>query len=486
TSTKATSTKVTTEEKVNVGATSNIAQPKKKKKKKPIVVEQQPKVVKSVEEMYAEKLQTPAYSKVSSTERERKIKVRKKFVPQNNKQVQAEENLFGFEIKDLKVGELFDCRVIEIVKDGYIVQVEGAYKEGIIENDQVETKLEVGSVVKAVLYRVYDEVNYLSLTKADLYNEIKNYESKFEEKQIVKGKIVGFERNNFKVKLDNGVNASIFIRNLDTTYIANPEPYIGHEYEFLIKKILPTNNCRFELTRRELLVEQEKETAATIEVNSVITVKNFTANKAGLEFNYKGLRGFIPFKETSHSFVKDVNDLDIDLTQEHDVLVLEKKQGKFGVGIVGSFSRLMASPWDTFIEKYTINDQVTAPIVNKKDYGLFVQIIPGVRGLLHRNEFNSEFAAQFKEVQINQEITTFIDGIDHDKKLVSLSMIDKSQVETEETVVTDEVAQVAENTSVDVTSTEDVSTNEITLDKEPNEEIASLISEIGEIMEEEN
>lgn len=345
-----------------------------------------------------------------------------------NKKPKQEENLeelFGVEVKDVKIGEITNAEVLAITNDGYIVAIDGTFVEATMPNVEYNGELAPGDKVEVVIYRLYDGVYYASNRRLDTIAMINTIEDAFNNDQVVSATVVGFNRNFFDVKINDKIDGQVYAANIDTKFVneENADEYIGKTYDFAITKKLNSKKYKFELSRKKLLKLAEQEIIGSLEVGEEIIATGFTTNKGGVEFEYKGLRGFVPLAEISNSYVDGVSDIanHINLNDEIPVQIIEIKKQRSRVQLLSSIKSLQPSPWNNFIEKYGEESILNAEICEIRPYGFMVMLDCDIKTLLHKNNMSTEMATEFKNFSVGDKFDVKIAEIDFDNNRVNIT-----------------------------------------------------------------
>lgn len=348
----------------------------------------------------------------------------KKVYKQEPKQDNFDE-LFGVEIKDVKIGQIANGEVLATSREGYIIAVEDTFVEATMPSSEYQGNLQVGDHVEVVIYRLYDGVYYASNRRLATISMINSIEEAFNNNQIVSATVIGFKRNFFDVKINDKIDGQVYAGNIDTKFVneENANDYIGKTFDFVITKKLNSKKYKFELSRVKLIRIAEQEIINNLEVGEEITAGNFTVNKGGVEFEYEGIRGFIPLAEISNDYINGVEDIPNHLNLQEDVQVqiIEIKKQRRNVQLLCSIKSLQPSPWNNFIEKYGSECTLEAEIVEIRPYGFMVMLDCEIKTLLHKNNMSTEMATDFKNYNIGDRFVVKIEEIDFDNTRVNIT-----------------------------------------------------------------
>jgi len=331
------------------------------------------------------------------------------------------------EIKSFKVGERVTGAVIDVDKDVIYMDI-GASCDAKIDKqhyshttvNDFRAHVKVGDEIKTMITYVSDE--QILLSRLPFENE-----ALFEE--IKQRKV---DKTIFTINFDRFNRGGLEKRDVFTYFMpssqigvkgAEPKDYVGKDFEVMISDI---DEKRKQIIVSARIVQdekyREKKAAAisTLEVGKKISVVITNVVEAGLEVRYQDIiRGFVPRRELSHLPIDSVVST-YELNQVLEIEVREiRKDGQF----TGSIKTLLPTPWETFVENYKENDIVNGQIKRIIEIGAFVELVPGMEGLLHRSEISYDEFVNFKDVvSVDETIEVKIIKIDAKAKRVSLSI----------------------------------------------------------------
>lgn len=326
-------------------------------------------------------------------------------------------------------GELVTGTVVGISDRGVLVDF-GYKSEGFVPTEEFtsatgEITVAVGDSVEVVIRSIYsgDGAPQLSRTEAlgrKVWDEI---EKAYQAETPVKCKVIDKTKGGLKVDV-NGIEAFMPGSQIDSRPIRGLDTYIGEEFEAKVIKFSRRRNnivvSRKVLTDVEVNA-QKAETLAKIDVGYVIegTIKNLTDYGAFVDIG--GIDGLLHVTDMSWGRVNHPNDLF--KSGDHiqvKLLKLDREKDKISLG----YKQLLPDPWSTVIEVYPVNSKVTGTISSVTDYGIFVELEPGVEGLVHVSEISWSRRAQSPKrlYHRGQPIEVQILGVDTVEKRISLGM----------------------------------------------------------------
>jgi small subunit ribosomal protein S1 len=322
-------------------------------------------------------------------------------------------------------GKELEVTIIEENADGFIVDF-GMKSEGIIpkkefEEGRVPTELTVGAKVKVKVISSYGQpvLSYREIIEKGKWDALQEV---FENKKHVNGMIVKTVRGGFIV--DIGVDAFLHISQIDTHFVKETEKYIGKSYDFIITEFDRKKN-NIIISRRKIIEDEQSILKASILENiaegQIIdgTVSNIT--NFGAFINIGGIDGLLHIVDMAWYKVKKVTDL---LHIGQTVRVQVSRVDKVNEKISLSIKSLTSHPWESVDEKFPIGIILKGIVTSVMDYGAFVELEPGVDGLLHASEYTWSYnrEALKKEIKKGQEIEVKIIDVNKENKKIALSV----------------------------------------------------------------
>jgi small subunit ribosomal protein S1 len=333
--------------------------------------------------------------------------------------------LYEESFRDIEENEIIAGTVVAVTEDEVLVDI-GYKSEGTINLSEFaeEGSVAVGDKVEVYLEKKEDQdgVIVLSKEKADFYRAWDQVRDVYETGGDIEGKIVNRVRGGFIV--DIGVKAFLPASQLDLRPVRDFEPYIGASFRM---KIIKVNKRRrnIVLSRKALLLEEREEKKRrlleTIEVGAVLEgeVKNITDFGAFVDLD--GLDGLLHITDLSRGRVSHPSEV-VSVGQRLQVLVTDFDPETGRVSL--SLKDLEDDPWETVAERYREADRVVGKVVSIVDYGAFVELEPGVEGLVHVSEMSwtQRVKHPSRILSVGDEIGVVILKIDKQNKRISLGL----------------------------------------------------------------
>ena len=335
--------------------------------------------------------------------------------------------LYDETFKNIEEGTITEGRVIDIQRDRVVVDI-GYKSEGMIPVDQFSQEeletLKVNDPVQVYIEQCEDSDGNLMLSKekADKMKVWEDLEVAHNEETQVEGKVISRIKGGMIV--DIGVKAFLPGSQIDLTPVRDLDGLVGKTFKF---KIIKINHRRGNVvvSRRALLEEtrdkRRQTTLSTLSEGQLIegTVKNITDYGAFLDLG--GIDGLLHITDISWGRVGHPSDM-FSIGDRVEVLVLkyDRETGRISLGV----KQKSADPWTKVEEKYPGRSRVKGKVVSLTDYGAFVELEPGVEGLVHVSEMSwtHEVRHPSKVVSVGDEIEAQVLHVDQHSRKISLGM----------------------------------------------------------------
>lgn len=239
----------------------------------------------------------------------------------------------------------------------------------------------------------------------------------------VEGKVITLIKGGFEVTV-LGKKAFCPLSQIDRNYCDNPEVHTGKTYAFQISQ-LADDGSNIVLSRKEVLFHEDRQRAdrrwQEIEVGTIYEGTVAHLQSYGAFVDIGGIDGLLHVSEISHSRIDDAR-LVLQEGQKLMVEIIALDRDKRKINL--SLKSQMEDPWDAAMQKIAVGDELDGEVVKLKSFGAFVEIFPGLVGLLHISRLGTDKQHQHpKEVlKIGDKVRVRILEIDLEKKNISLSM----------------------------------------------------------------
>jgi small subunit ribosomal protein S1 len=286
-------------------------------------------------------------------------------------------------------GKILTGRIVEITKDHVVIDV-GLKSEGIVPIHEFSdpSQLVLDAEVEVYLDQPEDDKGQIVLSrdKAEKQRQWEYILQHCKEGSIVRGKVIRKVKGGLMV--DIGVEAFLPGSQVDNKRLRNLDEYLDKVYEFKIIKI-NTERKNIVVSRRELLeaerITKKAELLENIKEGDVRTgvVKNITDFGVFLDLN--GIDGLLHITDMTWKRIRHPSEM-VQLGQKLEVMILsvDKEKGRVALGL----KQLGQNPWDEIEKKYPPGTRVHGHVTNLLPYGAFLEIEPGIEGLIHLSEMS--------------------------------------------------------------------------------------------------
>jgi small subunit ribosomal protein S1 len=322
-------------------------------------------------------------------------------------------------------GEIVKGRVIEVRAKEALVDI-GYKSEGVIpgnEFDDIKT-VKVGDEVDVLIEKLEDKdgMVVLSKEKAEFKQNWEKILTICNEGGRILGKVKSVVKGGLVVNI--GVEAFLPASQIDVITPKNLTQFVGNTYEFKVVKINQERQ-NIVLSRRELIEAERAERRQKLLAEMVPgdirkgTVKNITDFGAFIDLN--GIDGLLHITDMSWGRVGHPSEV-LKVGQDLDVVVLDVNKEKERVSL--GLKQKMANPWAEIESKYPVGTKVKGKVVNLVPYGAFVELEPGVEGLVHVTELSwtKRVAKPSDVLKQDQELEAVVLGINRDEQKISLGV----------------------------------------------------------------
>lgn len=289
----------------------------------------------------------------------------------------------------MHAGQILSGTIVEITKDFVVVDV-GLKSEGLVPINEFEdpSELVLGGEIEVFLDQTEGEDGQIVLSreKARRQRQWEFIVNHCNEGAIVKGKIIRKVKGGLMV--DIGMEAFLPGSQIDNRRIKNLDEYIGSTFDFKILKI-NTERKNIVVSRRELLEEErisrKAELLDHIQENDIRKgiVKNIT--DFGVFLDLDGIDGLLHITDMTWKRIKHPSEI-VNIGDELEVMILhvDKEKGRVALGM----KQKEENPWEDIENRYPPGTHVSGKIVNLVPYGAFIEIEPGIEGLIHVSEMS--------------------------------------------------------------------------------------------------
>ncbi len=322
--------------------------------------------------------------------------------------------------------EVVDGTVIAMNKREVVVNI-GYKSDGIIPLNEFRYNpdLKIGDTVEVYIENQEDKKGQLILShkKARATRSWDRVNAALENEEIIKGYIKCRTKGGMIVDVF-GIEAFLPGSQIDVKPIRDYDVFVGKTMEFKVVKI----NQEFKnvVVSHKALIEaeleqQKKEIIGKLEKGQVLegTVKNITSY--GVFIDLGGVDGLIHITDLSWGRVSDPKEV-VELDQKLNVVILDFDDEKKRIAL--GLKQLTPHPWDALDANLQVGDKVKGKVVVMADYGAFIEIAPGVEGLIHVSEMSwSQHLRSAQDfMKVGDEVEAVILTLDRDERKMSLGI----------------------------------------------------------------
>ena len=341
----------------------------------------------------------------------------------------ALENYLNPDFGDLEEGSIVKGEIVRIDADHILVDVnfksEGQIPASEFRDAAGNIAVNVGDKVDVFVARKNEmegtiTLSYEKAKRMQLFDQLEDVQ---EKNATCKGTILRRIKGGYTVDL-GGVEAFLPGSHVDLRPVPDMDALVNQEYEFRVLKI---NRRRSNvIVSRRVLLEEERDSKrqdllGTLAEEQIVKgrVKNIT--EYGVFVDLGGLDGLLHITDMSWKRIRHPKEM-VTMGQELELKVLsfDRDNQKVSLGL----KQLVADPWQDITAKFPTDARLLGKVTNLVDYGAFVELEPGVEGLVHISEMSwtRKLRHPSQMVKVGEEVEVVILGVDQEKKRISLGM----------------------------------------------------------------
>src|SRR5690606_14928467 len=325
----------------------------------------------------------------------------------------------------LQEGSIVSGTITEIRQNEVVVDI-GGKSEGVIPAHEFIDlgELQVGSQIEVLIEKVEDKGGnpVVSYDKAQQQKNWENILTKFPEGSVATGRVRAKVKGGLIVSI--GVDAFLPASHIDVQPPKNLDQYVGQTYDFKVLKI-NLDRQNIVLSRRELIEQQRTEKRRNLlesiqpgQVRKGI-VKNITDFGAFIDLD--GMDGLLHITDMSWGRITHPSEM-LKQGEEIQVMIIEVNRDKERVSL--GLKQTTKNPWDAIEHKFPVGAKVQGKVVNLVPYGAFIEIEPGVEGLVHITEMSwtKRISKPSELLRVGQDVEAVVLGIQKDDQKISLGL----------------------------------------------------------------
>ena len=356
-----------------------------------------------------------------------------RFVDPDEETIDPEEHarlvaLYEGSLKNIAEGEVIKGTVLKVSDSAVIVDV-GYKSEGLIPlsefyDEHGESLVHPGDTVDVLLERTEDRDGHIVLSrekaeKMKIWDEV---EKAYADRKVVIGHVI--ERIKGGLAVDIGVRAFLPGSQIDVRPVRNLDSLRGQE---LRMRVIKVNKKRGNIVlSRKVLIEEEnaekkKDTLANLAEGKVMqgVVKNITDYGAFIDLG--GIDGLLHVTDMSWGRAQHPSEI-FKVNDEVEIIVLKFDPATERVSL--GYKQLHADPWTSAAERYPVGQRLQGKVVSLTDYGAFIELEPGVEGLIHVSEmsWSKRVKHPSKLLNVGDMVESMVLGVDPNARRIALGL----------------------------------------------------------------
>ncbi|MCT4665004.1 MAG: 30S ribosomal protein S1 [Flavobacteriales bacterium] len=329
-------------------------------------------------------------------------------------------------LSSINENAVIDGFVTALTEREAIIEI-GAKSEGVISLNEFRYNpdLKIGDRVDVIIDQREDKYGALKLShkKARAIASWDKINKSFDEETTIHGYVKCRTKGGMIVDVF-GIEAFLPGSQIDVKPIRDYDQYVGKNMEFKVVKI--NHEFKNVVVSHKALIEadieqQKKEIISKLEKGQVLegTVKNITSY--GVFVDLGGIDGLVHITDLSWSRINHPSEI-VELDQKINIVILDFDEEKTRIQL--GLKQLSAHPWDALAEEAKVGDTVKGKVVVLADYGAFVEILPGVEGLVHVSEmsWSTHLRSAGDFVKVGDEVEAVILTLDREERKMSLGI----------------------------------------------------------------
>jgi small subunit ribosomal protein S1 len=343
-------------------------------------------------------------------------------------------------IRRVKVGEKVTGTIFQLGADTAFVSL-GGRSEAMIELRELKDeegilRLGVGDTVEAYVLEAGARGTLLTRTLSKGSASLAMLAEARTSGLPVEGLVLAVNKGGFEVAVGEA-RAFVPMSQMDLRFVDKPDQFIGERLKFRVTEL---RERKVVLSRRALLEEEQKALAAATRVNldvgKVVRGRVTAVREFGAFVDLGGIEGLVPVAEMSHARVGRPSDVcKVGDEVEVEILRIEPPQptspdkAKHKERITLSMRARQEDPWEAAASVIHDGDRLTGKVVRLQPFGAFVELRPGVDGLIHISALSDRRIAHPRDaVSVGDEVTVQVEKIDTGEKRVGLRLVRDGEV----------------------------------------------------------
>jgi small subunit ribosomal protein S1 len=324
----------------------------------------------------------------------------------------------GFADQDVRVGDVIEGTIAAIHGDVALVDISGK-SEAVLERDELED-LGTGDPVEVVVVEIGDEIKVSRRLAIEHRLKEKLAEAVASGEPLV-GKVVGRRKGGFDVTIA-GVRGFCPISQIEEGRSDDVDRHLGETYTFKVLEYSSEDRKLVVSRAAHLRDERERQRQATLETleeGAVVegTVRSITNFGAFVDLG--GVDGLVHVTEIAHRHIAHPGDA-LEVGEAVQVKVLDMDLEKNRISL--SVKQLLPNPWDEAGERFPARGPFEGTVVRKTDFGAFIELAPGLDGLLHVSQLPPGTELDAPELAVGETVTGWVRDLDAENQRIGLTM----------------------------------------------------------------
>lgn len=319
--------------------------------------------------------------------------------------------------------QLVRGRISAVRGDDVFVNLRGsdAKNQGLVPLAQFERPPRIGSIMDFVVERLDESQGLVILSREGAVGRATWDELR--RGSVVEARVVSTNKGGLELEMIGGIRAFMPVSQIDLHYVEDMEPLVGQKLRAQVQEINHRAH-KVVLSRRQLLEteKQNKQTQLWKEIEIGQTREGIVTGIAdyGIFVDLGGIDGMVHVSDMSHSRVEKPTDVaKVGQQVQVKVLKIDREKQRIGLGM----KQVGPDPWQGIADKLKAGDHLSARVVRTVDFGAFVEIEPGVEGLVPVSELSWKRVGKPSDiVQIGDVLRLVVQSVDPEKCRISLSL----------------------------------------------------------------
>ncbi len=324
----------------------------------------------------------------------------------------------SFEAEDLKPGDVIKGVIVAVHGDVALVDVSGK-SEAVLERAELDD-LGTGDPVEVVVVSTGEEIRVSRRMALEAkLKEVLN--QAVASGEPVEGKVMGRRKGGFDVTV-SGVRGFCPMSLISDVRVDDLDSHLGQTYTFKVLEYEPEGQ-QLVVSRAALLREERarlrEQAWTTLEIGAEVEGRVRSLTDFGAFIDLGGVDGLVHVTEIAHHRIGHSRDV-LRVDQEVRVKVLDLDREKDRISL--SIKALEKDPWDGVKERYPSRSVFEGAVIRKADFGFFVELEPGIDGLLHVSQLPPGVEKNAPELEVGESIRVWVREVDVENRRIGLTM----------------------------------------------------------------